>query len=152
MFRGDQLRLLIYPLIVEQVLAITVGMVDTVMISYAGEAAMSGVSLVDMINNLLISIFAAIATGGAVVVSQYLGSGDRVRASRAASQLITVGTVIAAGFMVLSIAGNRPILRLLFGSIEADVMESASIYFLISAWAYPFLAVFNACAAIFRSM
>lgn len=152
MFRSEQLRQLIYPLIIEQVLAITVGMVDTVMISYAGEAAMSGVSLVDMINNLLISIFAAIATGGAVVVSQYLGSGDRGRASRAASQLITVGTVIAAGFMVLSIAGNRPILRLLFGSIEADVMESASIYFLISAWSYPFLAVFNACAAIFRSM
>lgn len=152
MFDAKQLRRLIYPLIIEQVLAITVGMVDTVMISYAGEAAMSGVSLVDMINNLLISIFAAIATGGAVVVSQYLGSGDRGRASQAASQLITVGTVIATGFMLLSIAGNRPILRLLFGTIEADVMESASIYFLISAWSYPFLAVFNACAAIYRSM
>lgn len=152
MFDAKQLRQLIYPLIIEQVLAITVGMVDTVMISYAGEAAMSGVSLVDMINNLLISIFAAIATGGAVVVSQYLGSGDRGRASQAASQLITVGTVIATGFMLLSIAGNRPILRLLFGTIEADVMESASIYFLISAWSYPFLAVFNACAAIYRSM
>lgn len=152
MFDAKQLRQLIYPLIIEQVLAITVGMVDTVMISYAGEAAMSGVSLVDMINNLLISVFAAIATGGAVVISQYLGSGDKGRASQAASQLITVATVIAAGFMLLSIAGNRPILSLLFGSIEADVMESASIYFLISAWSYPFLAVFNACAAIYRSM
>ena len=152
MFDAAQLRQLIYPLIIEQVLAITVGMVDTVMISYAGEAAMSGVSLVDMINNLLISVFAAIATGGAVVISQYLGSGDKGRASQAASQLITVATVIAAGFMLLSIAGNRPILSLLFGSIEADVMESASIYFLISAWSYPFLAVFNACAAIYRSM
>ena len=152
MFHPEQLRQLIYPLIIEQVLAITVGMVDTVMISYAGEAAMSGVSLVDMINNLLISIFAAIATGGAVVISQYLGSGNKSRASQAASQLITVATVIAMGFMVLSILGNRPILRLLFGSIEPDVMDSASIYFLISAWSYPFLAVFNACAAIFRSM
>ena len=152
MFRPEQLRQLIYPLIIEQVLAITVGMVDTVMISYAGEAAMSGVSLVDMINNLLISIFAAIATGGAVVISQYLGSGNKSRASQAASQLITVSMVIAMGFMVLSILGNRPILSLLFGSIEPDVMDSASIYFLISAWSYPFLAVFNACAAIFRSM
>ena len=152
MFRPEQLRQLIYPLIIEQVLAITVGMVDTVMISYAGEAAMSGVSLVDMINNLLISIFAAIATGGAVVISQYLGSGNKSRASQAASQLITVAMVIAMGFMVLSILGNRPILSLLFGSIEPDVMDSASIYFLISAWSYPFLAVFNACAAIFRSM
>lgn len=152
MFRPEQLRQLIYPLIIEQVLAITVGMVDTVMISYAGEAAMSGVSLVDMINNLLINIFAAIATGGAVVISQYLGSGNKSRASQAASQLITVSMVIAMGFMVLSILGNRPILSLLFGSIEPDVMDSASIYFLISAWSYPFLAVFNACAAIFRSM
>lgn len=152
MFDSAQLRQLIYPLIIEQVLAITVGMVDTVMISYAGEAAMSGVSLVDMINNLLISIFAAIATGGAVVISQYLGSGNKSRASQAASQLITVAMVIAMGFMVLSILGNRPILSLLFGSIEPDVMDSASIYFLISAWSYPFLAVFNACAAIFRSM
>ena len=152
MFDATQLRQLIYPLIIEQVLAITVGMVDTIMISYAGEAAMSGVSLVDMINNLLISIFAAIATGGAVVISQYLGSGNKSNASRAASQLVTVATVIAAGFMILSILGNRSILRLLFGSIEPDVMESASIYFLISAWSYPFLAVFNACAAIFRSM
>ncbi|MBO5155088.1 MAG: MATE family efflux transporter [Eubacterium sp.] len=152
MFDSAQLRQLIYPLIIEQVLAITVGMVDTIMISYAGEAAMSGVSLVDMINNLLISIFAAIATGGAVVISQYLGSRDKDNASRAASQLVTVATVIAVGFMILSVLGNRFILTLLFGSIEADVMESASIYFLISAWSYPFLAVFNACAAIYRSM
>lgn len=152
MFSPAQLRQLIYPLIIEQVLAITVGMVDTVMISYAGEAAMSGVSLVDMINNLLINIFAAIAAGGAVVISQYLGNKDRNRASRAATQLITVALVISAGFMILSIWKNKPILRLLFGSIEAEVMESATVYFLISAWSYPFLAVFNACAAIYRSM
>lgn len=152
MFSSVELRRLIYPLIIEQVLAITVGMVDTVMISYAGEAAMSGVSLVDMINNLLISIFAAIATGGAVVISQYMGMRDKEKAGEAATQLVTVAAAIALGFMVLSICGNRSILRLLYGSIETDVMESASIYFLISAWSYPFLAVFNACAAIYRSM
>ena len=152
MFSPVQLRQLIYPLIIEQILAITVGMVDTVMISYAGEAAVSGVSLVDMINNLLMNIFAAIAAGGAIIISQYLGNRDRMKASAAASQLITVAIVIAVGVMVTVMLGNRPILRLLFGSIEADVMESASIYFLLSAWSYPFLAVFHACAAIFRSM
>lgn len=152
MFSSMQLRMLIYPLIIEQVLAITVGMVDTVMISYAGEAAVSGVSLVDMVNNLLINIFAAIATGGAVVISQYLGSKEKKNASRAATQLITVAFVIAVGLMFIAVIGNRLILHLLFGSIEPDVMKSASTYFMISAWSYPFLAVFNACAAIFRSM
>ena len=98
MFSSVQLRQLIYPLIIEQVLAITVGMVDTVMISYAGEAAMSGVSLVDMINNLLISIFAAIATGGAVVISQYLGSRNKIMASKAATQLVTVAACYCVRF------------------------------------------------------
>ncbi len=152
MFSSAQLRKLIYPLIIEQVLAITVGMVDTVMISYAGEAAVSGISLVDMINNLIINIFAAIATGGAVVVSQYLGSRNQKMASKAATQLISVAFLIAAFLMIAAIVGNRPILRLLFGSIEDDVMQSASTYFLISAWSYPFIALFNAGAAIFRSM
>lgn len=152
MFSGAQLRRLIYPLIIEQVLAITVGMVDTVMISYAGEAAVSGVSLVDMINNLLINIFAAIAAGGAVVISQYLGSKDQAKASSAATQLITIAWAIAAGLMVIAVMGNRPILRLLFGAVDEEVMKSASIYFMISAWSYPFLAVFNACAAIYRSV
>ncbi len=152
MFSGAQLRRLIYPLIIEQVLAITVGMVDTVMISYAGEAAVSGVSLVDMINNLLINIFAAIAAGGAVVISQYLGSKDQAKASSAATQLISIAWTIAAGLMVIAVMGNRPILRLLFGAVDEEVMKSASIYFMISAWSYPFLAVFNACAAIYRSV
>lgn len=151
-FTGSQLKLLIYPLIIEQILAVTVGMVDTMMISYAGEAAMSGVSLVDMVNNLLISIFAAIATGGAVVVSQYLGRGDKKESCKAAEQLLTVITVISFGITLLCILFRQPLLRLLFGSIEPEVMESAMIYFLISAFSYPFLAIFNACAAVFRSM
>lgn len=152
MFTGKQLRLLIYPLIIEQILAVTVGMVDTMMISYAGEEAMSGVSLVDMINNLLISIFAAIATGGAVVVSQYLGHKDEKMSGKAAEQLITVSTLIALGFTVFSIVFRGPVLSLLFGKVEAEVMENALVYFLISAYSFPFLAIFNACAAIYRSM
>ena len=122
------------------------------MISYAGEAAMSGVSFVDMINLLLISIFAVVATGGAVVVSQYLGHKDRDRACHAASELITVSTLISVLFSVTSIVWCEPILKLLFGQVEADVMEAAIIYFLISAFSFPFLAIFNASAAIYRSM
>ena len=138
MFSKKQLQKLIFPLIVEQVLAITVGMVDTMMISYAGESAISGVSLVDMINVLLINIFAAVATGGAVVVSQYLGHGNRKNACRAAEQLITVSVVISTGLMLVSLLFRGQILRLLFGAVEADVMENAMIYFLISAFSFPF--------------
>lgn len=152
MFSKQQLQKLIFPLIVEQILAITVGMVDTMMISYAGESAISGVSLVDMINVLLINIFAAVATGGAVVVSQYLGHGNRKNACRAAEQLITVSIAISSGLMAVSLLLRGPILRLLFGTVEADVMENAMIYFLISAFSFPFLGVFNACAATYRSM
>ena len=152
MFTGKQLQKLIFPLIVEQVLAITVGMMDTMMISYAGESAISGVSLVDMINVLLINIFAAVATGGAVVVSQYLGHGNKKEACRAAEQLVTVSVVISGSIMLLSLLFRAQILRLLFGTVEADVMKNAMIYFLISAFSFPFLAVFNACAATYRSM
>lgn len=152
MFSRQQLRRLIFPLIVEQILAITVGMVDTMMISYAGEAAISGVSLVDMINVLLINIFAAVATGGAVVVSQYLGHGNRKEACHAAEQLITVSVVISTALTLISLLFRAQILTLLFGTVEADVMENAMVYFLISAFSFPFLAVFNACAATYRSM
>lgn len=152
MFTKEQLKKLILPLIVEQILAITVGMVDTMMISYAGEAAISGVSLVDMINVLLINIFAAVGTGGAVVVSQYLGHGNKKLACRAAEQLITVSAAISTGIMLLGLLFRAPLLRLLFGTVEADVMQNAMIYFLISAFSFPFLGVFNACAAAYRSM
>lgn len=152
MFTKKQLQKLIFPLIVEQVLAITVGMADTMMISYAGESAISGVSLVDMINVLLINIFAAVATGGAVVVSQYLGHDNKKEACRAAEQLITVSLVISGGIMLLSLLFRAQILRLLFGTVEAEVMKNAMTYFLISAFSFPFLAVFNACAAAYRSM
>lgn len=152
MFSKEQLRRLIVPLILEQVLAITVGMVDTMMISYAGDAAISGVSLVDMINVLLINIFAAVATGGAVVISQYLGHGSRQLACRATEQLITVSLVISTGLMLVSLLFRAQILNLLFGEVEADVMQNAMIYFGISALSFPFLAAFNACAATYRSM
>ena len=151
-FSNKDLRRLILPLIVEQILAIGVGMIDTMMISQEGDAAISGVSLVDMVNHLLITVLAALATGGAVIVSQYIGHRDRDAANRAAGQLITVTTLISVGIAGLCLLLCQPLLSLLFGSIEADVMESAVVYFRISAYSYPFRAVYNACAALFRSM
>ena len=152
MFSNRALAALIFPLVVEQVLAITVGMVDTMMISYAGEAAISGVSLVDMINTVIINIFAAVAAGGSVVISQYIGKKKKEQACSAADQLIMITVLISLGLTLLTLSGRRPLLAALFGSIEADVMENALIYLVISAYSYPFLAVFNSCAAVLRSI
>lgn len=152
LFSNRDLKRLIFPLVVEQILAIGVGMVDTMMISQAGDAAISGVSLIDMVNVLLINIFAAVSTGGAVIVSQYIGRKDRESACRAAGQLISVSALFSLFIAVLGLICKRPFLRLLFGSIEDDVMDSALVYFRISAYSYPFIAVYNSCAALFRSM
>ena len=152
LFSGKDLRRLIIPLIFEQALAITVGMADTMMISSVGEAAVSGVSLVDMINMLMFNILAALATGGAVVTSQCLGARRKDNARKSAKQLLY--TVICAGVLIgiIVILFRKPMLRLFFGRIEADVMDNALIYLTISAFSFPFLAVYNACAALFRSM
>lgn len=152
LFSAAALRKLIIPLIFEQTLAITVGMADTVMVSSVGEAAVSGVSLVDMINNLIFSVLSALATGGAVVTSQSLGAKREKEACHSAKQLLYTVTVISLAIMGLSIALRHPMLRLFFGRIEDDVMESALIYLMISALSFPFLAIYNACAALFRSM
>ena len=93
-FSNQNLKKLIIPLILEQALAITVGMADTMMISSVGEAAVSGVSLVDMFNNLIISILAALATGGAVVTSQFIGASSQEEACRSAKQLLWVNALI----------------------------------------------------------
>lgn len=152
LFSKQDLRKLIVPLILEQALAITVGMADTMMISSVGEAAVSGVSLVDMFNNLIISILAALATGGAVVTSQYIGAGRKEEACRSARQLIYTAGAITIVISILVILFNRPILQLFFGNIEADVMQNAVVYLVISAFSFPLLAVYNASAALFRSM
>lgn len=152
LFTKKDLRKLIIPLVLEQTLAITVGMADTMMISSVGEAAVSGVSLVDMFNNLIISILAALATGGAVVTSQYIGAGKDKDACRSARQLVYTAGAITVAVAVLVILLRRPILTLFFGSIEEEVMKNAIIYLIISSFSFPFLAIYNACAALFRSM
>lgn len=151
MFSGTDLRRLIVPLVIEQVLAVTVGMADVIMVSSVGEAAVSGVSLVDMVNVLIINVFAALATGGAVVSAQLIGAKERERACHSAKQLLLIVSVISAVVMALCLLFRTPLLRLLFGQIDPDVMRNARIYFLLSALSYPFLAVYNASAALFRA-
>ena len=152
LFSRQMLRKLIVPLIIEQFLAMAVGMADTVMVTSAGEAAVSGISLVDSINILLIQIFSALATGGAVVVSQYLGRQEHKNARTAAKQLIYTSTLLSLILMALALFFQKGILQLVFGSIEADVMENALTYFWLSAISYPFLAIYNAIAALYLSL
>ena len=151
LFPNAALKKLIWPLVLEQVLSITVGLADTIMVSSVGEAAVSGVSLVDMLNVLIINIFSALATGGAVVVAQLLGARDRKRACDASRQLYLVVIVISLVIAVLIMLFRTPLLRLLFGSIEDDVMDSALTYLTVSVFSYPILAVYNAGAALFRA-
>lgn len=152
MFSKEQLKRLILPLIIEQVLMMLVGMADTIMISYAGEAAISGVSLVDMVNNLIIYVLAAIATGGAVIVSQYLGNKNYEKACFSASQLLMIACLISTGIMILCFLFYQVLLSTLFGSVEANVMEAAITYFLICSLSLPFLGIYNASSALYRSM
>ena len=151
MFTNKDLLKLIIPLIIEQILAVTVGMADGIMVARVGEAAVSGVSIVDSINFLLIGLFSAIATGGAVVSSQFLEQKEK-NASLAGEQLIVSNLALSIIIMIVTLAGRNMILSFLFGKVEADVMRNARIYFFYSALSYPFIAVYNACAALFRSM
>ncbi|MCL1818521.1 MAG: MATE family efflux transporter, partial [Spirochaetaceae bacterium] len=141
-----------WPLIIEQILAVTMGAADTVMVSAVGEFAVSGVSLVDSINNLLIMGFTALATGGAIVVSQYIGRLEMKNASLAARQLMYASTGVALVLMLPILCMHKPILVLLFGSLSGDVMEASSVYFLLTALSYPFLTIQNSAAAIYRAM
>lgn len=152
LFSRDALIRLIVPLIIEQLLLMTVGMADTVMVTTAGEATVSGVSLVDNINTLIIQIFSALSTGGAVVVAQYLGRQETHSAKTAAKQLLYAMTGISAVLMILALIFRQHILSLIFGQVEPAVMDSALVYFLLTAAAYPFMGIYNAGAALFRAM
>lgn len=151
-FTNMDLKKLIIPLFWEQLLEVFVGVADTFMISHAGEAAVSGVSLVNMFNTVFIFLFAALASGGAVVVSQYIGNKDRKNGNFSAGQLVTISTVFSVVLMVLVLIFNRQLLRLLFGEVENDVMNACVIYLRISAYSYPAIAIYNAGAAVYRSM
>ena len=145
-FDNKALLALILPLVVEQFLAVLVGMADSIMIASVGEAAVSGVSLVDQIMVLLINAFAALATGGAVVAGQFLGQDRKEEACKSATQMVWFITICAIGITVLVYLGKSFILHTVFGKINQDVMHHADVYLLIVA------ALYNAGAAIFRTM
>lgn len=152
LFSKKDLQKLIIPLIIEQLLAVTVGLADSLMVSRAGEAAISAVSLVDSINILLINVFAALATGGAVVAGQYLGSKNIEKANKATEQLMLFNTIVGIVVMVLMYLGTNFILTTVFGKIDADVMDFSRRYMLIVMAAIPFIAIYNSGAAVLRTM
>ena len=151
LFTRQQLIALLLPLIAEQALSVSIGLADTLMVSSVGEAAVSGVSLVDSFNTLMIQIMSALATGGAVVTSQYIGRREPKDAQRAAAQILFILSSFSCLVAAVVIVGRHAILRGIFGSIEADVMRYAETYFLLSALSYPFIGLYNAGAALFRA-
>ena len=152
LFSNRELANLIGPLVIEQLLAVLVGMADSIMVANVGEAAVSGVSLVDNIMILIINIFAALATGGAVVAGQYLGRKDEKSACKAATQLVWFVSLSAVVIMILVYFGKDIILNQVFGHITAEVKGHADIYLLIVTASIPFIALYNGGAAIFRAM
>lgn len=152
LFSNGDLKKLVLPLFLEQLLMVLVGVVDTFMVSYAGEAAVSGVSLVNMFNMVFIYLFSALSAGGAVVVSQYIGSRDEEQGKLSCGQLMMTATVFSLFMMAVALIWNRPLLRLLFGEVEPEVMEACQTYLRISAYSYPALAIYDAGASIYRSM
>ncbi len=151
LFDNRALFLLLVPIIVEQLLNSFMGMVDTMMVSTVGSEAISAVSLVDSLNNLVIQVFSAMATGAAIICSQYLGSGNRKESNRAANQVVLTVFVIAIGITIVCLIGREHLLRLIFGAVEDEVMDNSLVYFLITVLSYPFLALFNAGAAFYRA-
>ncbi len=152
LFSNKDLKAMIVPLFFEQLLVMLVGMADTLVVSYAGEAAVSGVSLVNQFNTIFIYLSTALASGGAVVISQYIGRNETDSAGKSASQLLLFSTLFSMLIAALVLLGNRGILRLMFGKVEDSVMQACVTYLRISAYSYPALAVYNAGAAVYRSL
>ena len=151
LFSNTDLRMLLIPLVIEQLLNSLMGMTDSLMVSNVGSAAISAVSLVDSINNLVIQVFSAMATGGTIICSQYLGRGDEKSCNKAARQVVLAMLVISSTLMIICIGSMRWLLSTIFGKVEADVMANAMSYFFITVLSYPFLALFNAGSAFYRA-
>ena len=152
MFSNKQLKDMRLPLLMEQFLLMLVGLADTMVVSYAGEAAVSGVSLVNSFNTIFINLFTALASGGAVVVSQYIGRRDMKMASESSSQLLMVATVFAVVISIPVLIWKVPLLKGLFGKVEPDVMEACKTYLRISVYSFPALGIYNAGTALYRSI
>lgn len=151
LFDNKSLRALLVPLVIEQVLTGLMGVADTLMVSSVGEAAISGVSLVDAVNLLVVYFLSALASGGTIVCSQYIGREDPKNTGKAAHQVMLAAIVISAALTAALALLRRPLLRLIFGSVEQDVMDAAVTYMLITVLSYPFLALYTTSAALFRA-
>lgn len=151
MFSNKDLKNLIVPLFLEQLLMALVGIADVFVIGFVGEAAVSGVSLVNSFNTIFLNLFTALASGGAVVISQYIGHKDKEHAGQTASQLLTASVILSVAISVVILLTNASLMRLMFGKVDADVMDACVTYLRISAYSYPALAIYNAGAALYRS-
>lgn len=151
LFSNHDLWMLLVPLVVEQLLNSLMGTADSIMVSNVGSAAISAVSLVDSINILVIQAFYALAAGGTIVCSQYIGQRDKENAEESARQLVFVVASISTAVMAVCLLTRGPLLRLIFGSVEADVMEAARIYFFYTALSFPFIALYDAGSSIYRA-
>ena len=151
LFRPRQLWKLLWPLVVEQFLSVLIGMIDVLMVSYVGEATVSGVSLVDSVNHLILQVLFALTAGGTVVCAQFIGKTDSGSASKSCAQLVMVTVLAMLALTVVFEAAGRALLRLIFGSVEARVMSDAVIYMRYTAASFPFLALYHAVSAGFRA-
>ena len=151
LFSNHDLLILLFPIVLEQLLNSFMGMADTMMVSNVGSAAISAISLVDSVNNLVIQIFAALTTGAAIICSQYIGRNDRKGANRAARQVFLAILAISVGVMIPCLIFRVPLLSFIFGKVTPEVMANSQIYFLITVLSYPFLALFDVESAFFRA-
>ncbi|MBP3332528.1 MAG: MATE family efflux transporter [Clostridia bacterium] len=140
------------PMMIQQILAVTIGMVDTMMVTEAGEAAVSGVSLVNTLDTMLVYAFISLVTGGSVVVAQFLGEKSFDSARSSAKQLLYASTAVALIITALVIVFRDSLLGLLFGEVEADVMASAQSYFTYVAISFPLLSIYSSCNSMFNVM
>lgn len=150
-FTNRDLKKLIVPLFLEQLLMALVGIADVFVVGFVGEAVVSGVSLVNSFNTIFLNLFTALAAGGAVVLSQYIGRRENGQASQAATQLLIASALLSVALSAVVLATNERLMRLMFGRVEDDVMEACVVYLRISAYSYPMLAIYSAGAALYRS-
>lgn len=151
LFSNKMLKSILVPVILEQLLNSFMGTADTMMVSNVGSAAISAVSLVDSINVLLIQAFSALAAGGTIICAQYMGQRNYERANKSARQVLFIILFISAAVTILCLLFKDPLLHFIFGKVDADVMEASSVYFLFSAASYPFIALYDSGASIFRA-
>ncbi len=151
MFTNRMIRNLLIPVVLEQLLNSIMGTADTMMVSNVGSAAISAVSLVDSINVLVIQAFSALAAGGAIVCAQYIGQRNKEKANESARQVLFIITVISVAVSLICLVFQKPLLRLIFGSVEAEVMRASETYFFYTALSFPFIAAYDSAASIFRA-